>query len=105
MNSDHSAISAKIKEWTGTQENDKRKTNYRKCDWVGLRENREEEETEHSRRIPGDAVRGDKTTPEEARGRTELTPSRAAEPKEGDTKDSKTRGKAQRIPHTKALVQ
>ena len=37
-NSDHSAIAVKIEEWAGKEEEDRRKTNYRGCDWEDIQE-------------------------------------------------------------------
>ena len=37
-NSDHSAIAVKIEAWTGREKEDKRKTNYRGCNWESIQE-------------------------------------------------------------------
>ena len=37
-NSDHSAIAVNIEEWAGREEEDRRKTNYRGCDWEDIQE-------------------------------------------------------------------
>ena len=37
-NSNHSAIAVKIEEWAGREEEDRRKTNYRGCDWEDIQE-------------------------------------------------------------------
>ena len=43
-NLDHSAISTKIEEWTGKEEKERRKTNYRACDWENIKEKMKKKE-------------------------------------------------------------
>ena len=60
-NSDHSAISAKIEEWTGKEEEERRKTNYRACDWEGIKEKMKKRErprtAEEFQKLMDDAIK------------------------------------------------
>ena len=59
-NSDHSAIMAKIEEWAGKGEIEKRKANFRTCDWERVKEKMEKAERpttgEEFQRLMDDAI-------------------------------------------------